>query len=233
MADSTILVIFSKPPIPGEVKTRLTPPLTAEQAAAVHDASLRDVVNGALSTELQVQIRYGGGPSAGAYFDREFPELRAEPQCDGDLGLRMAETFEALFRRGAGHVIIIGSDSPTLPTAELKAAQRAVRSGSVVFGPAADGGYYLVGLRSDAWPAAAAMFGRIPWSTAEVLNATLRRLTITGLPVEQLSMWYDIDRVEDLRLAAADAAPESQLGTLLRSAEFAGVIEAVERQVVT
>lgn len=220
MSNTSLLVIFTRAPVPGKVKTRLTPPLTPEQAAAVHEASLHDVVARARTTAANLHIRYAEAPGAEEFFGLAFDDLEATPQGDGDLGARLARTFAEAFANEADRVIVIGSDSPTLPPSELGTALGALDRADVVLGPATDGGYYLVGLHARAWPAGQVLFDGIPWSTADVLSETLERSAAAGLDVDLLATWYDIDRIEDLHIAAAHADPESNLARLLASADW-------------
>lgn len=219
MGEGTRLIVFAKPPVPGLAKTRLSPPLTPEQAATVHEASLKDVVSVAGRTGLEVEIHYAGSNGAAAFFVRAFPDVPAFPQAHGDLGERMAAAFDHGFDSGARRVLIIGSDSPTLPEEELHAAAR-IATDTVVLGPAADGGYYLVGLHEKAWPRARPMFRNIPWSTEHVFTTTVERIAVTGLGMTLLAPWYDIDRIQDLRIAALHAEAGSHLDKLLRENAF-------------
>ena len=222
MGSDTKLLIFTRAPVPGLAKTRLCPPLSPTQAAAVHEASLRDVVAMTLRSTADTELRYAESPAAADFFDRDFPHLRAAPQSGGDLGRRMASALDDAFGRGADRVLILGSDAPTLPDRAL--AEAVDRRGTVSLGPADDGGYYLVGLDRSMWPRARPMFRGIPWSTRAVLAVTRERLTRIGLRVELLRRWYDIDRIEDLRTAADHAAPGSHLADLLRRDEFARLV---------
>lgn len=215
--NQTQLIVFAKAPVAGRVKTRLTPPLTPEQAAAVHAASLQDVVARAASTTAGAQIMYDDSPDAAAWFGTTFPDLPRGPQAAGDLGDRMSDAFAQAFEAGASAVAIIGSDSPTLPAGLLEDALSVVPAHDVVLGPAVDGGYYFVALRREAWPAALPMFRQIAWSTGAVLRQTLDRISAAGLDAHMLAPWYDIDRPEDLALAALHAGPESALRQALEA----------------
>lgn len=214
MAESR-LIVFAKAPVPGQVKTRLVPPLTEEQAAAVHEASLMDVVRQGLTMRVDVSIRHDDAPGSSVFFARTFPDLERRAQGSGNLGRRLERTFDAEFAGDAERVAIIGSDSPTLPSSALTHAFAALDRQDVVLGPALDGGYYLIGLRRRGWPEARVLLSDVPWSSERVLRATLDRLEGTGLSAELLTPWYDIDRIEDLRLAASHAQPDSRLGRLL------------------
>lgn len=214
---SELLAIFAKAPEAGRVKTRLVPPLTPEQAATVHSACLRDVVALATSISVDLRIFHDESPGSRDYFVAAFPETALSVQSAGDLGCRLADAFQRIFASGgAARAAIIGADSPTLPPKQLSDGFAAMRDHDVALGPTADGGYYLIAIRHEAWPIARALFEDIPWSTDRVLEETLSRAKAAGLQPRLLEPWYDIDRIEDLRLAQKHTPMESNLGRLLR-----------------
>lgn len=202
--------------MPGQVKTRLVPALSPETAAAVYEAALHDVVRLAARERGRVELWYDNGPDAARYFAEEFPVLRLERQARGDLGRRMSDAFARSFADGAERVIIIGSDSPTLPEAHLNAAFDTLHEQRAVVGPAIDGGYYLIGMRSDAWPEGATLFEDVSWSTPDVLEQTLDRAMRAGLELHSVPQWYDIDTIDDIRIAVTDALPDSRLYACLK-----------------
>ena len=210
MAADRILV-FAKRPAAGRVKTRLTPPLPPDEAASVYEACLRDVIALAARQRGRVEIWYDSDPGAAAYFASELHHLRAAAQATGDLGFRMQDAFSRSFDDGAERVIIIGSDSPTLPETVLNAAFDDLHEVDVAIGPSVDGGYYLIGTRADAWPRARALFDGITWSSADVFRGTVGRIVELQLTSRVLPGWYDVDTVEDLRQAIRDAAQDSNL----------------------
>ncbi|MBI2481637.1 MAG: glycosyltransferase [Planctomycetia bacterium] len=116
------------------------------------------------------------------------------PQTQGDLGSRMASFFDDCFRDGAGRVVLIGSDSPTVPTEFVESAFRLLGERDVVLGPTDDGGYYLVGASREV----AGIFEHIDWSTERVWDQTVARLGEIGLSCASLPQWYDVDEVKDL-----------------------------------
>ena len=118
-----------------------------------------------------------------------------EPQAEGDLGDRMQRFFVQRFAAGAERVILIGSDSPTLPGEYLQEAFRLLDEHPVVLGPTDDGGYYLVGLRNLVPP----IFQRVTWSSANVWDQTVDHLRDCDTPFAVLPAWYDVDDVHDLR----------------------------------
>jgi rSAM/selenodomain-associated transferase 1 len=118
------------------------------------------------------------------------------PQEGADLGERMANAFDFSFAAGYGPVLLRGSDTPDLPASIIYEAQEALarEKADLVLGPAADGGYYLIGLSQPA----PRLFEDIAWSTPGVLDATLQLATGMGLTVHLLPGWRDIDTPEDL-----------------------------------
>jgi glycosyltransferase A (GT-A) superfamily protein (DUF2064 family) len=123
------------------------------------------------------------------------------PQGEGDLGERLTRATAELLGRGHAGLILVNSDSPTLPGAILHEAVDAVRTADrAVIGPALDGGYTLIGLSAPHLQ----VFSGIPWSTGEVYRATVARARAIGLPVVNVSQWYDVDDESSLRMLEAE-----------------------------
>lgn len=140
---------------------------------------------------------------AGSSIVRSAAGIERIAQRGSDLGARLLGTIRSLRARGFRRVVVIGSDSPTLPPALLNQAFAALQQGAeVVLGPAEDGGYYLVG-STRVLPV---MFEGIPWGTNRVLRATLQSLDRSGVRLFILPPWYDVDRPEDLERARRDLA---------------------------
>jgi rSAM/selenodomain-associated transferase 1 len=197
------LVIFAKAPIPGQVKTRLCPPLTPDEAATVHGSFVLDTLERtkAAITKLHLQAdRYlACAPSSTLAFFKIMEErqgVRLIDQEGADLGARMQRVSEILFARGYQHVLIVGTDVPSLPLEYYKQALGLLAARhDVVLGPALDGGYYMIGLSK----AAPALFHDMPWSTDRVLTVTHQKAAASGLSVGLLPEWRDIDTIDDLR----------------------------------
>jgi uncharacterized protein len=193
--------IVCKTPAAGQSKTRLSPPLRPEERAALSACFIRDVAakvqsfaKGGNIEPCAVYTPAGSEASLRPLLPDGFPLL---VQGEGDLGLRMAKAVADLLAAGHAGVILIGSDSPTMPLAILSAAIKAVRAGDhVVLSPALDGGYTLIGL-SQPHPR---LFADIPWSTSEVHRVTLLRAREIGLPVVNLPGWYDVDDAASLAM---------------------------------
>lgn len=205
------IIVFAKRPAAGQVKTRLTPPLPPDEAAAVYEACMRDVIVLAARQRAQVELWYYDEPAAAAYFETELPHLPLRAQSDGDLGARMHDALQRSFADGAECVVVIGTDAPTLPESVLNAAIEDLHEVDVVLGPCVDGGYYLIGLRAGVAGRAAALFDGITWSGPTVYRDTLSRIRRAQLEVRVLPGWYDVDTIDDLRQALGDAAPDSHL----------------------
>lgn len=189
------VVVVAKTPRPGRVKTRLCPPLSPENAAELCHAFLRDTVERVGRLEgVQVVIAYTPASERG-FFEALCPGAVLVPQADGDLGRRLAAIFATLCARGFRGVVAVGTDTPTLPLAFVgEAFARLDQGADVVLGPAEDGGYYLIGLRT----LQPALFDGIAWSTERVFADTVHRAEREGLCVATLPRWRDVDTFADL-----------------------------------
>jgi rSAM/selenodomain-associated transferase 1 len=123
-------------------------------------------------------------------------DIAFQAQDGNDLGEKMANAFAAAFASGVERAVLIGTDTPDLSTKIIVRAFFALTDHDVVIGPAADGGYYLIGFRSDTF--CHAVFESIPWSKASVYTTTLARLSAYGASVYRLPEWRDIDHYADL-----------------------------------
>lgn len=203
------VLLFGKVPRPGETKTRLAPALGEEGAARLYRAFLDDTVrlaraSGADRVELWLAgVGEEGGPD-------DLPRgLRLRRQSGEGLGERLRRAFGAAFREGTARAAALGTDHPTLPPGRLDEAFDALDGADVVLGPTPDGGYYLLALRREAWPGAADLFRRIPWSTPDVAATTRERAREAGLELAEIGTWYDVDEPADLERLRRDAAPGS------------------------
>ena len=186
------IVIFARAPVAGEVKTRLAKALGEDTALALYEAFLDDACQ--LTAGLGARrVLAVAGDIDHASLQRLAKSQRLElaPQGEGDLGARLDRAMTR--ELGRGPVVIIGSDAPTLPRAELHRALDALVSHDVVLGPARDGGYWLIGARVPV----PELFSDIPWSTPEVLPRTLAR--VGERPHVLLREHYDVDTGEDVQ----------------------------------
>ena len=189
------LAVMAKAPRPGKVKTRLQPPLTAAEAAALNVSFLRDtteniagVANAGGAAGLISYTPVGDEAAFAGLLPAGFALL---PQRGDGFGERLLFAAQDALACGFGAVCLIDSDSPTLPGTALREAVDALqRPGDrVVLGPSADGGYYLIGLKA----AHPEPFQRITWSTPSVYAETVREVRAAGLELIELPTWYDVD----------------------------------------
>ena len=207
------LAVMARPLVPGAVKTRLAQALGDEGALAVYERLLRGTLDAAErvpgaalvlaeAPEAETGARgRAGGAVADPLVGRDGRWSRLRQRGDG-LGERLGSVFADLFAAHADAVVIAGSDSPALPAEYLERAFVELRAGGVVLGPAADGGYYLIGTTRETWAAhgaaLTALLAASPMSSAGLLEHTLRALEAAGLPVTQLPLWVDVDEPADL-----------------------------------
>jgi rSAM/selenodomain-associated transferase 1 len=186
---------MTKAPLAGKVKTRLVPPLTAEEAAELNKNFLRDTAR----TIMQAIAGQGArGVAVYTPVGAEFAYAGVLPKCFRFLpqrgktfGTRLLLAASDLFRCGFASLCLIDSDSPTIPASSFSEAIRQLKhSGDrVVLGPCEDGGYYLIGLKA----LHRELFQRIDWSTGHVFEQTLQRAAEAGLEVKILPQGYDVD----------------------------------------
>jgi rSAM/selenodomain-associated transferase 1 len=196
------LVIFAKAPIPGQVKTRLCPPLTPDEAATLHGSFVLDLLERTKAAvgrfKLPLDRYLACAPSSSHVFFKILEErqgVRLIDQMGDDLGARMQQVFDTLFARGYRHVVMVGTDVPSLPLEQYKDALSLLQAHDLVLGPALDGGYYLIGLNRPM----PELFAGIPWSTGQVLSRTQEKARALGLTVALTTPWRDVDTIDDLQ----------------------------------
>ncbi len=186
---------MTKAPLAGEVKTRLVPPLTAEEAADLNKNFLRDTartimqaITGQPARGIAVYTPVGAELAYAGVLPRGFSLL---PQRGKTFGARLALAASDLFQCGFASLCLIDSDSPTIPSSSFSEAIRQLKQPGdrVVLGPCEDGGYYLIGLKAPHRE----LFQRIDWSTRHVFEQTLQRAARVGLEVKILPQGYDVD----------------------------------------
>jgi hypothetical protein len=220
------VAIMAKAPRLGEVKTRLCPPLSPAEAAALYRCFLLDKIEQVRALkEAHPAVAYTP-PEGRAIFEELAPGFTLVLQRGADLGTRLANTLAQLLDNGHPAAVAVDSDTPTLPSAFLQqAVDLIMRPGpDVVLGPSDDGGYYLIGVRA----VRRELFDGIPWSTPSVLAETLHRAAAAGLTTACLPAWFDVDTPDDLeRLRASladlgEATPAHTAGFLAKRASPCG-----------
>lgn len=126
---------------------------------------------------------------------------RLRLQCGADLGEKMRRCLDELLAEGYRKALIVGSDSPTVPVANIAAAVEQLERSDVVLGPCEDGGFYLIGARKTD----ARMFDGVSWSQAETLARTVQALRGAALSVARVGKWYDVDEPADIDRLQLDA----------------------------
>ena len=223
------LILFARFPEPGRVKTRLIPALGAEGAAALHRQlvlrTLRTALAASRAAAADLEIRFTGGDE-NALHHWLGDGVICRPQCDGDLGRRMAGAFDDSFREGARATVIIGSDCPELTADMLVSAFEKLLQASVVFGPARDGGYYLVGLTQPV----PQLFRDIHWSTETVLTESIFNSREAGFEPVLLTPLSDLDVPGDLhawnQITAAEEAALNRISVIVPALNEAPYITA-------
>ncbi|MDH5789874.1 MAG: TIGR04282 family arsenosugar biosynthesis glycosyltransferase [Nitrospinota bacterium] len=189
------LILFAKDPVAGQVKTRLSSLLDNSTTLNLYHHFLSDSIEKVCSVaEADRFIGIASNSQTGYFEDvsrRRSVQLFVQ---EGDnLGERMRRAFEERFKEGYERVVIIGADSPTLPTAYIEQALQSKKE--VVIGPSTDGGYYLIGMQGKVTD----VFEGVSWGTDQVLSETLDVLKGQRAEAELLPVWYDVDLPEDLR----------------------------------
>jgi len=222
------LVLFMKAPVPGHCKTRLVPPLNHGEAAKLYRAFCQDIVGSVKTLNVDVWITYQ--PSF-QYPTPDWANPQSSPlptfhQNGKTLGDRLIHAFETLFRKNYQRVAAIGTDAPQLSPADIDSSFDLLKGQDAIFGPARDGGYYLVGL-SRFIPG---LFQEIPWSTDQVLKKTKEILERENIGASFLPEHYDVDSSQDLMALAWDMKDENIAYRCPRTkAALAGLQEKVSR----
>ena len=213
------IAVMAKASRPGRAKTRLSPPLTLEEAAACNTAFLRDIADNLLAAGKLAPISGAmayGPPGHGAFFERYMPRgIGRFEVWEPDFGHCLLKALEAQFAAGHRAACVLNSDSPTLPASILTdAAHRLERPGDrLVLGPSSDGGYYLLGCKTIH----RRLFEDIAWSTAIVARQTLERAAEIGIEVQLLPEWYDVDDAAALRTLAGEVLDDRPFHPRLQS----------------
>jgi uncharacterized protein len=204
------LAVMAKAPRPGKVKTRLSPPLTPEQASELNICFIRDTTENIQHVTEKSNsaglVAYTPVGDEAAFNDLLPSGFQLLPQRGQDFGERLLFVCQDLLAAGFGAVCVIDSDSPTMPQeALLQAVEKLSQAGDrMVLGGSDDGGYYLLGIKRLHHR----LFQQIDWSTGRVFAQTLERAREISLAAELLPTWYDVDDAATLeRLRQELASP--------------------------
>jgi len=209
------IIIMTKVPQAGKVKTRLQPFLTAQQSAEISVCFLQDAEQKARSIAQNLIIALS--PIEKKNLLTEI--LQTEPilveQKGENLGERMFHAFEFAFSRDSNAVVMIGTDSPTVPAEFIERAFVFLETkADAVLGKTEDGGFYLIGLRKSDKK----IFENVEWSSPKTFEQTKRNIEILNLSLSEIPVWFDVDTPEDLKKLKKDLLKNSQLAP--KTAQF-------------
>ena len=204
------LIVIAKAPVPGRVKTRLTPPFTPQEAALLAAAALEDTFEAARRAEVGHRLLVLEGEPLPSW-RRDFTVL---PQVPGPLDRRLAAAFRAAARRDPGPVLLVGMDTPQIAPDLLRSCLPADGEDATI-GLAEDGGFWCLGLRRPRCQDPEALLFDVPMSTGHTGADQLRRLRDARLRVRLVPTLRDVDTVEDAECVAA-LAPRSRFAAELR-----------------
>jgi hypothetical protein len=196
MPDKSIVLLFIKAPFKGRVKSRLAAAVGEEAAFELYKNFILDIID-ALSTSGYPFRIYFYPPDAEEAITTWLVGHPAAPQDGNELGKRMELAFKKIFTEGFTSAILIGSDIPDLTPAVFHEALESLNDNDAVIGPAADGGYYLIGFNKRSF--LPRIFRGIPWSTDTVFRETMDILKESSLRVHLVPQWKDVDTLEDLK----------------------------------
>jgi hypothetical protein len=200
------VAIMAKASVAGTVKTRLVPPLTYEEAAELNTCCLADVAANITAAAKRAPIQgfaaYHPLGSERFFYDLLPDGFNLLAPKESTIGRSLFHAAQDLFTAGYGSICMVNADSPTLPTDRLVETVRHLQEPGdrVVLGPAADGGYYLIGLKQFH----RRLFEEIDWSTERVYRQTIARANEVGLPVLSLPEWYDVDDEETMAVLSRE-----------------------------
>ncbi len=186
--------------MPGQTKTRLSPPLSSEAAAALYECFLRDTLEIMRQVSDVTRTIAYLPEDAHDYFRQLAPDMTLARQQGATLGERLDLLLTDALANGAGRAVVMDSDSPTLPPAYVDQAFRKLDEADVVLGPCRDGGYYLIGVRQPQ----PRLLRDVEMSTPFVLRDTLALAAQLGVSTALLPEWYDIDTAAELEHLAAE-----------------------------
>ena len=193
------LIFFTKTPKQGQVKTRLIPAVGATGAVEIHKELAQFTINRIKPSENWLNCRFEisfSGDDKALMVDWLGKEYCYSKQDGCDLGEKMSNAFKSAFNEGYRKVVIIGTDCPEISKNDLKQAFDFLEYADLVLGPAYDGGYYCIGLKSNQ----SEIFKGIDWGSHLVFDQTIKAAEILQLKTQMLPMHHDIDRPEDLAL---------------------------------
>lgn len=192
-----VLLAFAKAPIAGTVNTRLIPDIGVEAATELQSELVHSRLSALKASELCAVQLWCAPDCEHDFFQRckDSYEVTLHQQQGADLGERMAQAIKTNLKKFK-RVVLIGTDAPSLSTAQIERAINKLGAGNdIVIAPAEDGGYVLIGMSRHC----DAVFQSVPWGSDKVLATTRENIRLNNLTSSELELCWDIDRVEDYR----------------------------------
>ena len=191
------IILFAKYPEKGKVKTRLSMKLRENIAVELYKNFILDLLATLKKVKAKIYIFFYPEDSKDKFVKWLGRDYSYAPQKGDDLGERMKNAFIWGFKEGYNRIVIIGSDSPDLPSKLINEAFKSLEKNDVVIGPSFDGGYYLLGFKKEKF--LPSVFFGIKWSTNIVFNNTCEILKKENYKIHVLPKWRDVDTINDLK----------------------------------
>lgn len=191
------IAIFSRAPVNGRVKTRLSKDLDETVVVNLYKNFVLDILQKIKSSKIQYKIFYDPPDTKNVMVEWLGADNEFILQQGSDLGERMKNVFNTMFEDSISSAVIIGTDFPDLPVKHLFEAFDGLKKSNAVIGPTFDGGYYLIGFNKDSFLSHA--FDHMPWGSNTVFKDTMALLNKTNLSVHVLPVWRDVDTYDDLK----------------------------------
>ena len=223
------VIVFAKNPVPNQVKTRLIPTLSPEQAATLYTAFPTDWCETLTKLSgVDLIITYTPPEAESDLQALIGDDATYIPQIGTDLGERLTSATQWAAKQGYTKILLVGSDSPTLPISYISKALTLLDSRDIVIGPSTDGGYYLIGFSAaNVAVAVPFVFEKISWSTADVFQQTMTRICPAKATVGLLPPWYDIDTAEDLAFLYAHISAMRLAGDMVQAVRTETLLAAL------
>lgn len=191
------LITFVKAPVPGKVKTRLQADISKARTVRIYKSFITEIA-GRFSGLKGVDRFLGCAPSTEHPFLIEIADkyrMKTFNQRGNNLGKKIVNAFDDHFQKGYSKIVLIGSDSPTIPKEYITMAFKELDKNDLVIGPCCDGGMYLVGAKKRI---DAGLFRNIPWDSSDVLNLIMKKIFRKKVRFSLLPFWYDVDDIKGL-----------------------------------
>lgn len=204
-----VIIIMTKVPRAGNVKTRLQPFLTPEECRTLSESFLSDAIGKTQNLSGQTVIAFAPADEKDYFGKLAIENLILIEQTGADLGEKMSNAFEAVFDSNSNaSVLMIGTDSPSFPPKFIEEAFTALESGAdAVLGKSSDGGFYLIGLQRKS----SRLFERIEWISPKVFEQMTRNINLLNLNLKLIPEWFDVDTPDDLRRLHEEISGNAQM----------------------